>query len=286
MAGDRPMAVLGARGLVGSAVMEVMASESLIPLTRIECDLTRPGQVLQLMDRLRPGVFINCAAYTNVDGCEAAVEEALQVNALGPGYLAQAARDMDCLLVHLSTDFVFDGKTARPYKEDDPPAPLSVYGRTKLEGEKAVMAAGGDWLIVRTAWVYGHPRRGFVWRILDLARQGGELKVVDDQTGSPTYAQDLASGLYDLIQVKARGLFHLTNTGQATWWELARLTLDLSGHSQTPIKKITGSALNRPAVRPSFAPLDTTLYRTVTGKAPRPWPDALAEALKKEKEHE
>ena len=221
MARVRPIAILGARGLVGSTLMKVLADQAPLALNREECDLTSPHQVLKVMDRLRPRIFINTSAMTDVDACERFPDQAYRVNAVGPGYLAQAARELDCLLVHLSTDFVFDGSLDRPYREDDPTVPLSVYGRSKLTGEEAIGDAGGDWLIVRTAWLYGSRRRGFVWRILDLAEQGHDLRVVDDQKGSPTYALDLARGLAALLQNNARGVVHLVNSGEATWWDLA-----------------------------------------------------------------
>jgi len=284
MGAARPIAVLGAGGLVGSALMKALTKENPVPLGRAECDLTNPDQILAVMDKLRPRIFFNAAAFTDVDRCEFEPEAAYRLNALGPGYLAQAAREIGCLLVHFSTDYVFNGDSNRPYREEDRPEPLSVYGRTKLAGEKAVQSAGGDWLIIRTAGVYGHPRRGFIWRILDLAGHNQVIRVVDDQTGSPTYAPDLAEGAAALIKVGAKGLVHLAGGGQATWWELARLTLDLAGLKQIPVERIKSADLNRPAPRPSFSVLDTTRFQTLTGRSLRPWPEALASALKAEGE--
>jgi dTDP-4-dehydrorhamnose reductase len=285
MARTRPIAILGARGLVGSSLMKVLAAQAPLALSSNECDITSPHQVLKVMDRLRPRVFINTAAMTNVDGCEASPDQAYRVNAVGPSHLAQAAREIDCLLVHLSTDFVFDGNLGRPYREDDRPAPLSVYGRSKLAGEEAVQDAGGDWLIVRTAWLFGSTRRGFVWRILDLAGEGRDLRVVDDQKGSPTYALDLARGLAALLQVNARGLVHLVNSGEATWWELAIQTLKSAGLNSIDIKKITTEELKQPAVRPAYSVLDNGRFQRLTGTAMRNWNEALAEALRQEGDH-
>ena len=281
MAGARPTLILGARGLVGSALMKTLASETPLALNHTQCDLTNPDQVLRVIDRLRPRVFINAAAMTDVDGCETAFELARKINATGPGHLAQACREIDCLLVHLSTDFVFDGQHERPYTEDDRPNPLSAYGRSKLEGEQAIMKAGGRWLIVRTAWIVGPGGQGFVRKILDRAAEGGPLRVVDDQTGSPTYAPDLARGVAALISSRARGLVHLVNSGRTTWWGLARRALDLTGRQQVTIEKIKSDELNRPAHRPAWSVLDTTRYSRLTGLSPRSWEDALREALER-----
>jgi dTDP-4-dehydrorhamnose reductase len=262
--------------------MKVLAAQAPLALNRAECDLTSPHQVLKVMDRLRPRIFINTAAMTDVDGCERSPDQAYRINAVGPGHLAQAARELDCLLVHLSTDFVFDGALGRPYREDDPPAPLSVYGRSKWTGEEAVQEAGGDWLIVRTAWLYGSRRRGFVWRILDLAGEGRNLRVVDDQKGSPTYALDLARGLAALIQANARGLVHLVNSGEATWWELAVQTLKTAGLNSIEIQKIASRELDRPAARPAYSVLDTGRFHQLTGTVMRNWTEALTDALRDE----
>ena len=280
----RPVVIWGALGLVGTALRRVLADRAPLSLDLPECDLTNADQVLKVMDRLRPRTVINCAAMTHVDGCESHPEEAYRLNAQGPGHLAQACRELDCLLVHLSTDFVFDGQLGRPYREDDKPNPLSVYGRTKLEGEEAVKAAGDDWLIVRTAWVYGHPRRGTIWRFQDFAKQGGPLRVVDDQVGCPTYAEDLAEGIASLIVARVKGMVHITNSGQASWWEVARKTLDLSGYQNVEINRIKAEDLGLPATRPAYAPLDTTKFQELTGRKPRPWDEALAAALQAEKE--
>lgn len=284
MGGARPIIVLGARGLVGSALMKVLAQKAPLALNRTECDLANPDQVLKVMDKLQPRILFNAAAFTDVDGCESEPDLACRINAVAPGHLAQAAREVDCLLVHLSTDYVFDGALKRPYRENDRPSPLSVYGRTKLAGEEAVQAADGDWLIVRTAGIYGHPKRGFVWRILELARQGRDLRVVDDQIGSPTYALDLAHGLTALVEAGAKGLVHVAGGGQASWWELARRTLDLAGLGHIKIEKINSAQLSRPAARPAFSVLDTSRFRKLTGTALRPWDEALKAALAAESE--
>lgn len=283
MAKVRPVVVLGAHGLVGSALMAALAPQSPLALTSRECDLTDPDRILKVMDRLRPRMFFNAAAFTDVDACETRPDLAHRINAVGPGHLAQAARETDCLLVHLSSDYVFDGLLNRPYREDDPARPLSEYGRSKLAGEKAVQQAGGDWLIIRTAWVFGDSPRGFPWRMLELAAQRNDLKVVHDQTGCPTYVRDLAESMAALVQAGARGIVHLVNGGQATWWELARRTLDLAGLPDVPLARTTAAEFGRPAPRPVWSVLDTGRYTELTGLKPRPWTEALAEALGRRK---
>jgi dTDP-4-dehydrorhamnose reductase len=206
-----------------------------------------------------PDVVANAAAMTHVDRCESEPELAQRANALAPGWLAEAAQAVGARLVQLSTDYVFDGRAARAYREEDPTAPRSVYGRTKLEGERRALAACPEALVVRTAWVYG-PGRNFVATILQAAaraRRGGPpLRVVDDQRGSPTYAGHLADALLRLVEAGAGGLYHVANSGTATWWELARAAVDAWGHPELPIEKVTTDEFPRPAPRPSWSVLD------------------------------
>jgi dTDP-4-dehydrorhamnose reductase len=182
-------------------------------------------------------------------------------------------------IVHLSTDYVFDGRSSRPYREDDPPAPLSVYGRTKLAGERAVAvateAAGrGRWLIVRSQWLYGRRGPAFVKVILGRAVTGGPLAVVDDQWGAPTSGRDLAEALLTLIEAEAAGTVHVANDGAATWLVVARVALEARGLS-VPVRAISTADVARPAQRPAYAVLDTTRYRDLTGRRMRPWQEAL-----------
>lgn len=225
-----------------------------------------------------PDVVVNAAAMTAVDRCEEEPEAAQRANALAPGHLAELCREAGARMVQVSTDYVFDGCGERPYLEDDPTAPRSVYGRTKWEGEQRVQKALPDALIVRTAWVFG-PGRNFVRTILEAAQRhrvsgGDALRVVDDQRGSPTYAGHLAEGIVALVERNARGLYHVVNTGDATWWDLARAAVDVWGHPEIPIEKVSTAAFPRPAPRPAWSVLDA-------GKAARagvsmpPWQAGL-----------
>ena len=274
--------LFGARGLVGSALMEILADRDVYGLNQEECDLTRPDQVRAVLDEFKPDVVINAAGYTDVDGCESNPTMAQALNQEVPGMLAQATRERNCLLVHLSTDFVFDGNSAQPYREDDPPRPLSIYGRTKLGGEEAVWSKGGEWLIVRSAWVFGHQGRDFVRTIVKAAREDKELRVVNDQIGSPTYTLDLSDGLLRLIETGARGRVHVVNCGQTTWFNLARQALDMVGMGTKVIEPISSKELARPAVRPAYSALDTSRFTELTGHRPRSWKEALRAALERE----
>lgn len=209
-----------------------------------------------------PDVVANAAAMTHVDRCEADPTAAEAANATGPGVLAALCQEIGTLLVHVSTDYVFDGTGTRPYTEADPTAPRSVYGRTKLEGERRVLAAQPGAIVVRTAWVFG-PGRNFVRTILEAAvhtlrGEAAALRVVDDQRGSPTYAGDLADGIVGLVDAGASGIFHLANTGVASWWDLARAAVDIWGHPELPIAKVHTEEFPRPAPRPAWSVLDTS----------------------------
>ena len=195
-----------------------------------ELDIGDSGSVNQTADRIRPGVIINCAAFTQVDACETQTETAWRVNATGPENLARWARKNGALLVHISTDYVFDGKKTPPetYGETDAPAPLSGYGKTKLAGEQAVTAAGGDFIILRTAWLYGFHGHNFLRTILKktLADPERRLTIVDDQYGSPTWSYRLALQIRHLLEHNARGIFHASAEGYCTWYGLARYFLE------------------------------------------------------------
>ncbi len=222
----------------------------------------------------------NAAAFTWVDRCEAERELAWQVNAEAPGLLARECASRGIRLVHVSTDYVFDGRGRRPYVEDDPTAPQTEYGRSKLEGERQVWRALPGALVVRTSWVFG-PGRNFVATILALAakrRAEGDrapLRVVDDQFGSPTYAADLAGWIVRLVEAEARGLYHLANRGVATWWEVAREALDVGGLGDISIERVATGEFPRPAPRPVYSALDGS-KADAAGICRRGWREALA----------
>jgi dTDP-4-dehydrorhamnose reductase len=234
----------------------------------------------------RPDVVVNAAAYTHVDRCEREPEAAWRANAEAPGVLAEACSRIGSRLLHLSTDYVFAGDADRPYTEDDPPAPRSTYGRTKLEGERRVQGVSGDHLIVRTSWLFGRGRN-FLAAILAQARArrrgeaSGPLRVVDDQLGRPTWADDLAAGLVSLVEARATGLYHLAGGGVASWWDVARATLDEAGFADLVIERIATSEMHLDAPRPAWSVLDCSRAEAL-GIRLRPWREAVAAYLRSE----
>ncbi len=272
--------VLGAGGMLGRAV--VRALEPIFPATiaatRAEADVTDRFRLEAEIERLRPDVLINCAAYTDVDGCETDPDRARRVNVDGAENAARAAANVECPIIHISTDFVFDGRATAPYTEEDAPAPLSEYGRSKRAGEERV-AAAAEHLIVRTSWSYGAGRANFVDAIRSRAANGGTLSVVDDQRGSPTYVVDLARALPPLIRREVRGLVHFANIGVCSRYAMAELILKTCGFSGVRLLPIPTSEAGRIAVRPAFSALDTSRYARLTGERPRPWQAALVDYL-------
>ncbi len=286
MASDAPpILLLGGQGQVGWHLRRALAPLGpVVAPSRAEVDLTDEAALRALVARLRPGCVVNAAAYTAVDRAEQEPDRAHAVNARAPAVLAEAARDAGALLVHYSTDYVFDGTADRPYTEADPTAPLNVYGRTKRAGEEAVVAAGGAYLVLRTSWVYGLRRHNFFLTMLRLARQGGPLRVVSTQVGAPTPAWLIAEVT---AQVLARrqtlpedrrpvGLFHLTAGGQTSWHGFAEALLQRTlGPEAPPVLPITPDAYPTPAARPAYSVLDTTRIRQTFGVHLPSWEDAL-----------
>lgn len=291
--GDRlRVGVLGAAGQVGRCLVRAIRASADLELafavTRAELDLAGPEAIEPWLDRQagRPDLVVNAAAFTKVDACESQVELARRLNAQMPGEWAQALRARGIRFVHLSTDYVFPGDGSRPYREDDATGPRSVYGETKLAGERLVLASDPGALVVRTSWVFG-PGRNFVLAILDQAAQrrrgekSGPLQVVDDQQGSPTAAADLADGLLALSRLRAssrpelQGILHLCNAGVTTWFGFARAILDRSGYGDIAIDPVPTGTFPTAAPRPAYSVLDCSRARTL-GVALRPWTEALA----------
>jgi dTDP-4-dehydrorhamnose reductase len=272
--------VTGSRGQLGRALEAACAGRGLgfVGLDLPECDITDAAAVDRAVAAARPTAIVNCAAFTAVDAAEAREAEALAVNGAAVATLAEAADRAGVTLVQLSTDYVFDGATTRPYREDDPPAPRSAYGRTKLAGEAAAAGAARH-LIVRTAWLFGTGGANFVDAIRrQLTGGAGALRVVDDQTGSPTYAADLAGALLDLIALGVSGTVHAVNGGQATWCDLARAIVGRLG-ANVEVVPITTAEAARPAPRPAFSVLDAGKLAALLGRRLPDWRDALARYL-------
>lgn len=274
----------GAAGMLGRDVQEEARAlgHEVLAFSRQELDVTDQPAVRRAVRECRPDCVINCAAYTNVDGAEEEAERAVAVNALGVRNLAAACREMDVVLVHFSTDYVFDGQKSTPYTIFDRPAPLNVYGRSKLMGEEYLRLIGPRHYLVRTSWLFGAGGRNFVETILRLAREKGEISVVDDQRGCPTYTRDLARAVLDLAATGAYGTYHVTNAGSTTWYGFAGEILRAAGVSAV-VRPATSAELSRPAARPANSVLDPFPLRETLGYLLPPWTDALARYLAERK---
>lgn len=279
--------VTGAGGQVGRAVLALARAHGVTPIgvTRAQLDIRQADAVKRALDEQQPDVVLNCAAFTAVDRCESEPAEAESANALAPGLLAQACRGGP-LLVHLSTDFVFDGRASQPLAEDAPTRPLSVYGRTKLRGEEAVRAAAGEHLMVRTQWVFG-AGANFARTILRAAATGEPLRVVEDQIGRPTWSASLARGIFAAVAAGARGTLHLANEGIASWFDFAReIAAEGARRGLCPaveVRPIPTSEMPRPATRPAYGVLGLARARSL-GIAASHWREALTQYLDAEAE--
>ena len=266
----------GGDGQLGRALRRTLSAHDLFAPTESEADISDP-RVARLIADARPDLVIHTAAYTDVDGAEAHPDRAFAVNALGSRNVAQGAAESGARLIAVSTDYVYDGAKEGPYREDDPVAPLGLYGASKLEGEREILKAKPDAVILRTAWLYGEGKN-FVETILRLARERDELRIVDDQRGSPTAAADLATVIAALLQMPCAGVYHAVNAGTCSWFEFAREILRLAGIDRRVVP-IHSSELVRPAKRPANSVLDCGKLAAL-GITLRPWQDALRAYLR------
>lgn len=279
--------VTGASGQLGHDLVAQLAAgahEILAP-GRAELDLLDPAQVEATVLALRPDWVINCAAWTAVDQAEREPEAAFTVNRDSAGRLAAAAAAGGARLLQVSTDFVFDGRQSRPYRETDTPHPLGVYGQSKLAGEQAVRTALPGATILRTAWVYGAHGHNFVKTILRLAREGRPLRVVADQVGSPSWTRDIAAAIIALVRQGAAGIYHYTNAGSTSWHGFASAILEEApaagiGLRTTTVEPITTAEYPTPARRPAYSVLDTTKIQALLAAPVPPWRDSLKQMLK------
>jgi dTDP-4-dehydrorhamnose reductase len=274
--------VTGAAGALGADVVDVLTArgDEVIGLDRRQLDITDEATTIDRLDHHRPDVVINAAAYTRVDDAESDEATATRVNGDAPGTLARWCAAAGARLVHVSTDYVFAGDTSAPYDVDAAPSPRSAYGRSKLAGERAVLAAGGDAHVVRTSWVYG---RGpsFVRAVGGRLRLGEAVDVVDDQVGAPTWSRQLATRLMELGTAEVRpGIWHCTSAGQASWFGVAVTLAEELGVDPTLVRPCSSATMQRPAQRPAYSVLSNAAWRAA-GLAPLPrWRDALHQAMR------
>lgn len=279
--------IIGAAGMLGGEVVmqlrarqeNVYAADVASQQTQLlPIDITDEKSVQQVFNDIKPQVVINCAAFTNVDGAEENEDLASMINGNGVGNLAMSCQQHGGYLIHISTDYVFNGQANHPYGPDDEVAPQSAYGRTKLLGEKLLQSKTDHWAIIRTSWLFGLRGNHFIKTILNLAAQRKKLKVVNDQVGCPTYTRDLAHCLADFSQKKPQGLFHFCNGPVCSWFDFATEAVRLSGLDCT-VEPCGSDEFPRPAPRPEYSALDTSRTLELLDWKPVSWPEALRDYL-------
>ena len=273
--------ITGANGQLGRAVNLQYADSGEYELINTdvgELDITNIDKVMTFVREVKPYAIINCAAYTAVDACEKEEDLAFRINAIGPRNLSIAATETGAKMMHVSTDYVFDGNGTRPYRETDPTGPQGAYGRTKLAGEDFVREFSDRHFIVRTAWLYGDGKN-FVKTMLRLAEEHREVGVVKDQYGTPTSAAELAKAIKYLLPTENYGLFHGTCEGSCSWADFASEIFRLAGKN-TKVNYITTEEFASPTKRPAYSILDNYMLRLTTDFTFAPWQDAIAEYMK------
>jgi dTDP-4-dehydrorhamnose reductase len=284
----KQLAIVGAGGRLGAALARVYrADHEVRAFTRAQLGLAAPDRLRESLGGIDFDVLINCAAQTNVDRCETQQEEAFTINGEAPGVLAEICSGKGARLIHISTDYVFDGEKREPYTENDAPNPISVYGASKLEGERRVLAVSGDHLVVRVSWVFGPDRPSFVDWIVDRAREQDHVEAVADKFSTPTYTLDIAEMLRPFISgERIGGLLHLANTGECSWREYGQYALDCCVKEGVPLRATSVGAItladmkNFIARRPVHTVMATSKYERSTGGTPRSWQDAVAEYVR------
>ena len=274
--------ITGGKGLLARFMLERLRASGwrAVALAHAELDVTNEEDVRRAIFQTRPDFVINCATTGDVDRCERDREWAYAVNEMGPRLLARACREFGAEIIHTSTDYVFDGAKPGFYTQEDEPNPQSVYGKSKLAGELAVREEAERFFIIRTSWLFGEGGKNFGSRLFEYAGKSARLKGVSDQTSIPTYAPDLSARIEEIINLKAHGLYQVTNTGVSTWFEFARLAFEMAGIDDVEIEPVTRASLGQAAPRPHNSAM-RCLVSEKLGLAPlRDWRDALAEFVR------
>lgn len=280
--------VTGANGQLGSELKKIgfTALDEVFFTDVAELDITDYAAIVKFIEQHEIDTIINCAAYTSVDKAEEEPELAAKINTEAVANLAKAAAKADCLLIHVSTDYVFDGTETTPYTEKSKTCPVSVYGKTKLAGERAVINSGCFHIIIRTAWLYSAFGRNFVKTILHLADEKPELNVVSDQIGTPTYAEDLARAITKIMRneerVEHEGIYHFTNEGVCSWYDFAKEIVRLSG-KECKVNPVSTAEYPAKTQRPAYSVLDKTKIRKIFQVETPDWKDALQRMMKENK---
>ena len=269
--------ITGSNGMLGHDLEEILKSKHELVLTTSKTlDITDKEHTMDFICETKPDIVINSAAYTDVDGCEENQDIAYAVNGEGVRNLALACKEVDCPLVHISTDYVFNGKNDRPWVEDDEIGPISIYGKSKRKGEEAILEILDKYFIVRTAWLYGINGKNFPKTMLELAKNHSEITVVYDEVGTPTYTPDLAYGISQLIESDLYGIYHLTNSGSCSWCEFARYIFEVAD-MDVKVIPVTASEFARPAPRPSYSVLENRNWVKNGFKPLRSYKEAIKE---------
>ncbi len=288
MSAQKTIVIVGANGRLGQALQKVCAGNDVVPLTRAEADLSKPGSVATALGDRKFDLLLMAAAMTDVDGCERDPQMAQRLNADAPGECARLAAERGARMIHFSTDYVFDGESEAPYTETDATNPQSIYGSSKLAGEQAVSAASDDHLVVRLAWLYGPGGENATpdW-VIPTAMAGKPLKLVDDKIGSPSYSIDIAEAVAGLFfHPEAKGLMHLSNSGDCSWIEWARECLraacevDLIDSEPEIAAWRLNECFAEKAPRPRYSVMANDRYEALTGKQLRPWQEALRDYVR------
>lgn len=279
---DSSILIIGSKGMLASALDAKLRAGKFHAITGVDvdtCDITSAESVETTFASVRPQLVFNCAAFTNVDACETKSDLANAVNGTGVGNIAAACKKLGATLVHYSTDYVFDGSMRRPLRPEDPTGPVSAYGKSKLLGEKQIQQSGlENWLILRTAWLYGPNGPNFVNTIANAARAGKPLRVVADQFGCPTFTHDLADATLNLLAKRAKGIWHISNAGETNWYEFAKAILQEFG-IEHPVEAISSDDWRKikpdSATRPFYSVFDVSPYAKLVGSPLPDWRDAL-----------
>jgi dTDP-4-dehydrorhamnose reductase len=279
--------VIGSGGRLGAALMRTYRQKfDVVGFNHAELDLTKPDEIQRTVGDLKFDILINAAAFTNVDLCETEKGQAFAINAEAPRLLAEICRDKNAKLIHISTDYVFDGHKRQPYAEDEAANPISAYGESKRAGEKFVLQTSDRHLVLRVSWVFGPDRPSFVDTMIKRARAEEKIEAIGDKWATPTYTADIAELLPRVFDVEA-GILHLANSGQCTWQEYAQHALDCCRAAGVQVKARTVGALkladmkNWLARRPVYSVLSTAKYQALTGIQPRSWRDAVADYIER-----